>query len=203
MIFFFVSGIMSEILKSVDVNGAIEYIPQLWSHMIIFDLYNRDNLLNQILKTMIENTPNPELPGQENLTKNFTDIAWSMYNKLEEFQEFRRDREAFRWSGLLLGDILMLISRGGDYEKALKIFEKIDKHENEMIGEPSPLALELFADLCISEKQPNIAINCLQFCVENGYPEAKTIGEKILSQLTLNESMESKVKRLLGKGIIT
>lgn len=185
-------GIMSEILKAIDVNGGIEYVPLIWSHMVIFDHANRENLLTQLLQIMIQNAPD-SLP----MIDTFSSIAFDMWKKLLELQELRVQQ--IRLSGQILGDILLILARGGALEQAAEVFVKIDKSENELIGEPTPDALELFANLCITEKQPTLAISVLQYMVENGYAEAKTIGDKLLEVLTLDEVQRAKVMRLLGK----
>lgn len=46
-------GIMAEVLKQVDVNGALELVPRLWSDMVQFDHVQRVSLLEQVLKIMV------------------------------------------------------------------------------------------------------------------------------------------------------
>lgn len=190
-------GIMNEVLKAVERNGAIEHIPLLWSHLVIFDYVTRENMLSRLIHTMIENPPNTELPLHTNLPTQFNTIASEIWEKLNEQLETRPDQ--FRWSGPLLGDLLLLFCRGAEFEKASQVFDRINKSENEVIGEPSPAALEYFANFCTAQKKPNSAISCLQYCIENSYPEGKKIGETLLTSLTLDEIQAAKVRRFIGQ----
>lgn len=190
-------GIMHEVLKAVERNGAIEHTPLLWSHMVIFDYVTRENMLSQLVQTMIENPPNIDIPLHTNLPAQFNQIATEIWEKLNDQAENRPDQ--FRWSGPLLGDLLLLFCRGDLFEKASGVFDRLNKSENEMIGEPSPVALEHFATFCTVQKQPSSAISCLQYCIENSYPEGKKIGEMLLTSLTLDEVQAAKVRRLIGQ----
>uniref|UniRef100_A0A336MAF5 Small ribosomal subunit protein mS39 n=1 Tax=Culicoides sonorensis TaxID=179676 RepID=A0A336MAF5_CULSO len=192
-------GIMNEVLKAVERNGAIEHVPLLWSHLVIFDYVTRENMLSLLVQTMINNPPNMEIQYHANLPEQFNNITSEIWEKLNDLSESRPDQ--FRWAGGLLGDLLLLFCRGGEFEKATLIFQKLNKSENEMIGEPSPASLEAYAKFCIEQKQPSLAINCLQYSIENGYPEGKTIGEELLTTLTLDELQSSKVKRLIGQSV--
>lgn len=72
-------SVMEEVWKQIDINCSVEYIPQLWSDLVIFDHTNRESLTNLVLNTMINNE---QLPESE-LNKQFSNIAWDIYNKIE------------------------------------------------------------------------------------------------------------------------
>lgn len=71
-------GVMKEILTNVQLNAAIEYIPKLWSDMIIFDHTNRENLVTLVLEIMTSNEVN-----DKEMIENFAKIAWDVWNKIE------------------------------------------------------------------------------------------------------------------------
>lgn len=187
-------SVMEDILKCIDVNCAVDYLPQVWSHMIQFDHTGRENLLNLILQIMITNPPeNPELVDK------FTVIAWDMYKRLEDLiaaGSNRNQRTGF--SGALLGDILTICCRGKDYEKAQTLFEKINNDQNSIVGDPKVMALRAFIQLSIEEKKPSLAIGCLQYCAENGFPESAELGRLIHTSMTLDEVHIGKIKRYVG-----
>ncbi|KAJ8928157.1 hypothetical protein NQ314_019304 [Rhamnusium bicolor] len=78
-------GVMNEVLNQVDLNGAIEYIPKLWSDMTIFDHTNRENLIDSILNIMVYNEP----PTDPELRERFSYIGWDIYTKIENQNENR------------------------------------------------------------------------------------------------------------------
>lgn len=189
-------GIMSEILKHVDINGAIDVLPKLWSDMVIFDHTNRESLLNQVLKMMVDNKPNSDIVNQIGLDARFADIGWDVWQKIENQNEGRTNQ--LMWTGQMLGDILILCCRNGDYEKASDVFAKLDKEQHKVSGSPSPVSLETFIKLCIEQKQPSKAISALQYCVDNGFPKNHELARLITSAMTLDEVHLSKINSLVG-----
>lgn len=71
-------GVMAEVLKQVDLNGAVEYVPKLWSDMTIFDHTGRENLVEAILNIMVNNGSDTD----SNLKERFSFIAWDIYTKI-------------------------------------------------------------------------------------------------------------------------
>lgn len=187
-------SVMEDILKSIDANCATDYLPQIWSHMIQFDHTGRENLLTLVLQIKITNPPqNPEL------VEKFTSIAWDMYSRLEEQLSAGNSRnQRTGLSGGLLGDILTICCRGKDFEKAQTLFEKINNDQNSIVGDPKVMAMRAFIELCIEEKKPTLAISCLQYCAENGFPECVELGRLIHGSMTLNEVHLEKIKRYVG-----
>lgn len=82
---------MQEVIKAVDMNGAGEYFPKLWSDMVIFDHTERVNNVAAILSGMVRNKPQPS----SDLTEKFARIAWDAWEKLEvsadeeKYRQFR------------------------------------------------------------------------------------------------------------------
>lgn len=191
---------MEDILKSIEVSGAIDYIPQIFSHMVIFDMVNREGLLTHILRIMITNKPDPTNLAQQDLNEHFGRIANEIYTKIEEQNETRTMKVS--WSGKVLGDILTLLCRVADYEKADLIFTKLEKDQHKILGEPLIDCLNDFVNLCIEMKQPTKAINCLQYCVDMGMHESKDIARNICKGFTLDEKATSRVSSLVGHEIV-
>lgn len=78
-------GVMGEILNIIDLSGLVEHVPRLWTDMTIFDHTNRENLLDLVLKIMVNNE-SPEHTSQ------FGNIAWDIYNKIENQNENRTNK---------------------------------------------------------------------------------------------------------------
>lgn len=192
-------GIMSEILKMIDVNGAVELIPRLWSDMVVFDHTNREGLLQQIVKIMVENKPDPELTNHIGLDEKFNTIVWQIWEKIENQQENRTNQ--ITWTGQLLGDVLFILCRNEDFEKANLVFIKLYKEEHKYSGNPNPATIEAYVDLAIVNKQPSKAITALQFYVESSFGDGQLLGKKIANALTLDENHLSKISTLVGNVI--
>lgn len=191
-------GIMEEILKMVEVNGAFELMPRLWSDMVIFDHINRESLLTRSLKIMISNKPDVSKKYQEQLPEQFAKVALDIYHKVEE-SEGRQKKLSF--TGHMIGDILSLLVRGGNWEKAVEVFTNIDKNQHRIPGTPSEACLMEFVEACIENKSPSQALLCLQYAVENNM-DGVVLAQRINKGFTLNEVHLSKIKSLVGDSFL-
>ncbi|XP_063930693.1 small ribosomal subunit protein mS39 [Zophobas morio] len=185
-------GIMAEVLNQVDVNGAVEYIPKLWSDLIVFDQSHRENLVDCILNTMVNNE---QLVTPE-LTESFAKIAWDIYSRSINEEEGRVHR--LNLTGDLLGKILILLVRQKDFEKACKVMDRLDKNQQTIAGVPKIEALALFVDLCIEEKVPSRGIDCIQYCTDCGFPEANSLAVRLHKELNLDEVFLERLTKVVG-----
>lgn len=193
-------GIMTEILKQVDINGALELIPRLWSDIVIFEQANRENILELILTIMVENKPNIDIATQASLGENFSNIAWQIFTKIEEQPENKMN--PLTWTGTMISNILALTCRSDDYVKALQIFDKINQNQDAISGVADPLALESFIKLSITNKRPTKAIAALQYCVENSFSNNQALGRLIVQSMTLDDQHISKITSLVGTEVL-
>lgn len=193
-------AVMEDILKVVESTGAIEHVPLLWSHMVLFDQNSRESLLMLLNRVMIQNKPDPTNPQHEGLKEKFASIAYDMFAKIEEKNETRSNPVV--WTGKLLGDIIALISSVGDYEKAATVFDKLSTEQQKILGEPEIGTMIDFTAMCIEKKQPSKAIKCLQYCSEIGFPESKDMAKAIVKGFTLDEHHMKRVLYLMGEEIV-
>lgn len=186
-------SIMENILKQIELEGATEQIPLIWSHMVIFDQANREPLLNLILRIMTE--ANTEC---EELREKFSTIAGEMWQKMEEIQDNPNFMgTAVNWTGQMLGHILKLTSRASKYEEAQKIFLKLDRDQHNILGVADRLAIEEFITLSVQNKEPSQAIKALQYCVENGHEGCTELASIITGNLNLDSVQQSKIQSLV------
>lgn len=194
-------SVMEDILKAVETSGAIEHIPMLWSHMVLFDQNYRENLLDLITRIMIQNKPDPSLQ-QEHLVENFGAIAFDMWSKIEEKNESQTRSKPIVWTAKLLGDIIVLLCRVGEFERATTVYDKLSTEQHKILGEPEFHALWDFVELCIVRKQPSKAIHCLQYSTDIGFPESRDLGKLICMGFTLDENHTNKVAFLCGSDVL-
>jgi pentatricopeptide repeat domain-containing protein 3 len=187
------TGIMAEILTQIDANGAIEYVPRLWSDMMVFDQSYRENLVEIIMNTMVNN----EQLVNADYNEKFANIAWDIYTRAEEQEESKINK--LNLTGDQLGKILMLLLKNREFEKACTVMEKLDKNQQNIAGVPKIEALSLFVDQCIEEKAPSKAIACIQYCTDCGFPEAKQLGAKLHEKLNLDEVLLGRLSKIVGE----
>ncbi|XP_034104058.1 protein PTCD3 homolog, mitochondrial [Drosophila albomicans] len=193
-------GIMEEILRALEINAAVEHIPRIWSDMVIFDHTHRESLLLLLLRIMVDNRPNADAPGQQQLPEQCAKVAIDMYNKIEESS--KRVRKV-SFTGHMLGDILTLIVRGdsSSFDKASEVFSYIDKQQHRIPGTPAESALLEYVEATVKNKAPSQALATLQYAVENNM-EATTLAQRINEGFTLSEVHLAKLKSLVGDGFL-
>ncbi|KAM8712933.1 hypothetical protein ACLKA7_013290 [Drosophila subpalustris] len=192
-------GIMEEILRALEINGAVEHVPRIWSDMVIFDHVNRESLLLYLLRIMVDNRPNADEPAHQQLPEQCAKVALDMYNKIEESS--RRVRKV-SFTGQMLGDILTLLVRGdSSFDKASEVFSYIDKQQHRIPGTPAESALSEYVEASIQNKAPSQALATLQYAVENNM-ETNTLARRIHEGFTLSEVHLAKLKSLVGDSFL-
>lgn len=80
--------VMTELLTQVDLNIALEYIPKLWSDIIIFDHSGRINIIEQVVDIMAQNEPDKGSP----LHERFAYIAMDIHERVENQHEKKTNK---------------------------------------------------------------------------------------------------------------
>ncbi|XP_066247105.1 small ribosomal subunit protein mS39 [Euwallacea similis] len=182
--------VMREVIKQIDLNGAVDYIPQIWSDMVIFSHNLRGDLINLILRVMVDNEPD-----NSQITKTFSEIGWDIYTTVEGQDEQKFNTVQF--SGEMLGRILLVLLRNNEFEKACLVMDKLNSNNQNIVGVPSFEALSLFVDHCIENKTPSKAIECIQFASDSGFPDALALGGKLNEKCTLDEMHLNKLSKVV------
>lgn len=66
----------------------------------------------------------------------------------------------YRWSGILLGNLINVCLFGDNIDKATEIIIKLSKSQNEIIGVPDNQTIELFINYCIEKNNFNELLVC-------------------------------------------
>ncbi|KAK9685760.1 hypothetical protein QE152_g37695 [Popillia japonica] len=189
-------AVMGEILDAIEVSAAMEYIPRIWSDMIIFDHTDREKLINTVLNIMINCHPE----DKPDLVEKFGFIAWDIFTRVQNQNEYRT--QVVHFTAAILGNILTLLLRNKDFEKATEIMEKLDLDHQKIVGVTRIEPLEMYLDYCIQEKAPSKAITCIRYCAESGFQEAESMAKRLHSELTLNETHLEKLSKIVGSFFI-
>lgn len=188
-------SVMLDILKCVEANDAIEYVPRLWSDILIFDHANRENILNLLLNIMVNNQD-----GDATMVEKLSNIAWDIWNKVEYQSEHRT--KVLHFTGDMLGKIITLTLRNNDFEKASKVMDKLENNQQSVLGVPQFDVLKLYLDHCIKQKLPSNGIDCLQYAVESGFEQASELAVTLIKELTLDETHLKRISSLVGQNVM-
>ncbi|CAG9769345.1 unnamed protein product [Ceutorhynchus assimilis] len=184
-------SVMREVIKQIELNALIEYIPRIWSDIIVFNQHNREDLLNLILSVMVDNKPKQDTE----LVEKFANIGWDIYETIDGQNQERYSNLQF--TGDLLGKIMIVLLRNDNFEKACTVMNKLDHQHQSIVGVPCFEALSLFVDHCIKNKAPSRAIECIQYASDSGFPDIITLGAKLNEQLTLDEKHLNRLSKFV------
>ncbi|KAB0802204.1 hypothetical protein PPYR_04390 [Photinus pyralis] len=189
-------SVMLDILKYVEANDAINYLPRLWSDIVIFDHANRENILTLILNIMINNGNR-----EAQIVEKLSNVAWDIWSKVEYQQEHRT--KVLSFTGDMLGKIMTLTLRNNDFEKASKVMDKLENNQQSVLGVPQFETLKLYVDHCIQQKRPSSGIDCLQYAVDSGFEQASELAASLIKHLTLDETHLQRISSLVGQAVLT
>lgn len=188
--------VMEEVLKTVDINGAAQYLPQLWSDIIRFDYSSRENLITALL-TGLKNSSTED----EKLRTDLADIATAVFEKFRS-QDEQRENKRISWTASMFGDIMEVVLRGDKFDVACEILNILDTKQHQILGAPNIDSLSAFLDACISKNDVTNAIKCIQYCCDAGFPDAGPFSQKLNNSLKLSEYEKNKLATLVGKDFL-
>jgi len=192
-------GIMEEILKALEINEAVDYVPQLWSDIVMFDQANRENLLSLLLHVM--NTYHPTKTNNSaegDLSEKLTNISWEIW-KIVETQDKDRARK-INWTGKMLGDLISIQIAGDKFENACEIMKKLISPEaaSEVVGVPSIESLQLFLENAIANNDGPFCLMCLYYMKECGFSELQSLSKEVYKKVKLDKLQNAKLSDISG-----
>uniref|UniRef100_A0A1B0CTC8 Small ribosomal subunit protein mS39 n=1 Tax=Lutzomyia longipalpis TaxID=7200 RepID=A0A1B0CTC8_LUTLO len=156
-------SVMESILKTVELDGATQYVPLMWSHIKLFEQTTRDNLINNLFRIIL-NAPNA--------ADDLNPISLDIWDEVERNTESKR--HIFKWKALHLSHILTIVCNSKDVERAKKIFRKIDEERHQIEGLPTEESLQLLYKLLVANKLATVAVKVVNYAEENGLSVTNT-----------------------------
>ncbi|CAG2061284.1 unnamed protein product [Timema podura] len=108
----------------------------------------------------------------------------------------------FTCTGPILGDVMILCLRAGDFPKASMVLRKLDKEQHKVLGVPKLAALQLFLETCIANKDVTNAIWCMQYCTDAGFPEAGQLAQLLKDGVELTDSQVTELVNIVGSEVM-
>ncbi|ODN00431.1 Protein PTCD3, mitochondrial [Orchesella cincta] len=192
-------GIMEEILRCMELSSATEYLPKLWSDMVIFDHTLRESLLALVLNITATYFPEVEdgiVSDSSKLAEEFSVIAWKIWGIIE-----KQDRERSRvinWTGKMLGDLMTVQLKSGSFKNACEIIKKLLQPSQDIIGIPGLDSLRLFLDSAIEADNGTMCLACLQYINDSGFPEVVELAEEVHEKVKLDSIQVAKLSNIVG-----
>lgn len=186
-------GVMEEVLKSVNIHESLEYLPQIWSDMIVFEHTSRERLLMIVLSAMTKHQPNEK---NLQLTQQLATIAWDVWTRVQEQEENRRNKVT--WTGQMLGDLLTTLVQCWEYDKALKVMKEANINAHTILGSIPVASLQTFLKVTLEKEDAETAINVVMYALDAGHQETGEMAKLLKSKLNLSAKHEAKLTSALG-----
>ncbi|CAN7988894.1 unnamed protein product, partial [Ixodes hexagonus] len=188
-------SVICEIIEAVDLNGAVEYLPQLWSDIILFGHYERENVVKAVLDVMAKTKQETKLQAQ------FAVIAADINERCDSEPEARRMRP-IQWTGQMFGHMISVFLNADRLEDAWKIVQKLDKEQHRILGYPEQECLKKFCQACLDNSDETKALFCVRYAAEIGLTD---VGEHVRQGENikkLSEKTKEKLTELLNSSAL-
>lgn len=196
-------SVADDIFSTINMTGAIQHIPKFWSDMVISGISKRSQLNDTLLTLMATNQPLADVRDHEGLADQFAEIAWSIYQNAINDQ-FAASRKEELIPAARLSNIVILLLRADQHANARTIVESCleQQKENRIIGCLTDEALSDFINSCVVNKEPNVAIRCVAYSIENGVGDSLQFGRKIIESFTLAPHEVKRITDLVGQDVL-
>lgn len=196
-------SVVDDIFSTINMTGAIHHIPKFWTDMIISGISKRSQINDTLLALMATNVPVADVKEHTGLADQFAEIAWSIYQNAMNDQ-FASTRKEELIPAARLANIVILLLRAGQHANARTIVESCleQQKENRIIGCLTDEALSDFINSCVVNKEPNIAIRCVAYSIENGVGDSLQYGRKIIESFTLAPHEVKRIADLVGQDVL-
>ncbi|XP_013778914.1 protein PTCD3 homolog, mitochondrial-like [Limulus polyphemus] len=183
-------SVMLDIIETIDLHGALHYLPQLWSDIIVFNHAVREQIVTTVLSIMARGTEDLELQKQ------FGVIAWDIKERIDSQEP--RMRSQIQWTGQMLGDIMMVCLNAGEMDKAWEMMLKLDKEQDRIIGNAKSESLKRFCLASLEHGKYDQAIFCLKHAMEVGHTDIGNLMKEQLKHQNFTEMQEMQIQSLLN-----
>lgn len=193
--------VMGNILRTIDSSGMIEHLPRIWSDLIILHHHDKSQIISNVLNILTANKPIPEIASHSGLSQKFAETAWDIWKLVEE-QDAKRN-VPMTWTGNNTCNILFILCRSEDYDKANTVFEKCNQQKNAPEYFIDGATIEAFVKLCIAKKQPQSAIKALKYNIDiTGRDENIGLAKYLVSSLPMSKKHLGQIAALVGDNIV-
>lgn len=192
------SSFLKLIFEKINLSGAIEVIPKIWSDMVVGGTFNDSQ--EHILSLMVDNEPQLDIEIQRELPKKFADVAWDIYNRLVYQSKVSNSFNSF--SSTALSNIIILLLRGGRNDDATTVMKLFLDKDVKILGGMLPQALEMSLELCVKQKQPSLAIELIEYSITTNVGEPNKLAKIVMQSMTLDERYLYKMANLVGTEVV-
>uniref|UniRef100_A0A1A8DHN9 Small ribosomal subunit protein mS39 n=2 Tax=Nothobranchius kadleci TaxID=1051664 RepID=A0A1A8DHN9_NOTKA len=161
---------MRHLLQALDTDGRLDLLPDIWTDMKTLGLYNRADLLEQLLGLMAGEEHSPELQEA------FAVCALDVKSVFEE-------KAGLEWSASSLSHVTTLLLRASKAQQAWDML-KLFKAHNRI---PSEALLNSFLSVCQRDGASERAVELVQLSAAFCLTSTSGLASRALAEFDLNQ----------------
>ncbi|XP_018396267.1 PREDICTED: protein PTCD3 homolog, mitochondrial [Cyphomyrmex costatus] len=194
--------VMNAILEALKLHPAqtvTQYIPKLWSHMIMFGHLNREKLLENILYLIsVHCKPVSDSP----LNAQFEEMALTLWDHIQTQNSKRLQH--FLVSNTVVGNIVVLLLRGNNFDKAIQIISLLVRSPH-LIKNGQTITTEHINEifeLCLTQAYVPAIFTLLEYVTFHSLEGAAEMAGKLYKTVPLTSNQENILASLVGNDVL-
>ncbi|KAK4293028.1 hypothetical protein Pmani_034231 [Petrolisthes manimaculis] len=192
--------VMEMILKFTTLHNALQYIPQLYSDMVAYNLGNQEKLLTLVLSAAAQHQ---SADDNIELTEKMGRVAEDIWTRVEELMQDKTRINRITWTGQMLGDVLTCLVVSGNYMLCQVVLKDATLKAHTILGYIPPPALRVMLDAAIQRKDGDTGLEVVKYALESGHHETGELALHLRSSLNLTPRQKAKLTTALGTDIMT
>ncbi|KAL6262560.1 hypothetical protein P5V15_005352 [Pogonomyrmex californicus] len=193
-------AVMSAILEALQLHPAetaTQYIPKLWSHMIMFGHLDREQLLENILHLMsVHCKPAPDSP----LNAQFAGMALTIWDHIQA--QNRRKIQHTLVSNTQMANIIILLLRGNNFDKTVEIISSMINSPHLIKSNLTTEHINEIFELCLTQAYVPTIFALLEYVTFHNLEGAGEMARKLHKTVSLTATQENMLISLMGNDIL-
>ncbi|KMQ94849.1 protein ptcd3-like mitochondrial protein [Lasius niger] len=193
-------AMMKAILEAVQLypaETATQYIPKLWSHMVMFGHLDREGLLENILHLMsVHCKPVSDSP----LNAQYAEIAFTVWDHIQ-VQNTKRIQHV-TVSNTIMGNIIVLLLRGDNFDKAIEVMSSLIESPHLIIGTITTDHVREIFELCLAQAHVPAIFSLLEYVTSNDLEGSGEMARKLQNTIPLTSAQKNILINLVGNDIL-
>ncbi|EZA52602.1 hypothetical protein DMN91_001724 [Ooceraea biroi] len=192
--------VMKAILKALQLHPAdtaTQYIPKLWSHMVMFSQLDREELLEDILHLMsVHCKPASDSP----LNAQYADNALTVWNHVQTRNAERIQHTTM--SSKVVGNIVLLLLRADNFDKTIEIISSLIKSPHLIIGTLTTECINEIFELCLTQTHVPAIFALLDYVISSNLEGAGEMARKLHQTVPLTSNQQNILTTLVGNDVL-
>ncbi|XP_020293328.1 protein PTCD3 homolog, mitochondrial [Pseudomyrmex gracilis] len=186
--------VIKTILEALQLHPgqtATQYVPKLWSHILMFDYLDKEGLLENLVYLMkVHCKPEPNSP----LNAQFAEYAVIIWDHVQDQTSGKLEHI----SNTVAGNIIILLLRGDYFDKAVEVISTLNSSPHLIVGVITKEHINEIFELCLAQAHVPAIFTLLEYVTSCSLEGAGEMAKKLHKTVPLTSSQENILTSLVG-----